>query len=394
MQAISKAVGEGQPNVTEDVTLIQAALVKIAKPAVPGKPAGPYLASYDGVFTKSTTNSILAFQADRKLAGPNVAAGRVAPGDGTFKALAAALPQDMADLRALPGARTAHLAAKQANLVNRLTEVAGKTFTTDFGVKVNATVRKMFADTGIALAIDPDGDHRTFQKQYNLRTSGRGVTKAGPGESNHNFGGAVDLGFKSLRWLKPDGTVVQEQLWWLGDMPQRNQQPFWDTLRNTGIACGAFRGPLGDRPHLQNWNDDGVSMVRRLAALLTRVGDMKWSVAHGVYSCDLGLGGALVPVGTSVQIWNMQATVDEATIDLLRSARLKRDEGRHPAAAAAPQQPGARPQVPAASAPPGSARPNAAPAAPTKVNEVAAMQQTLRHEFESAEAHWRDWTAQ
>ena len=55
-------------------------------------------------------------------------------------------------------------------------------------------------------------------------------------------------------------------------------------------------------------------MVSRLAALLTGSGSMKWTAAHGVYSCDLGLGGKLVPVGTSVQIWEQKATVTAATM--------------------------------------------------------------------------------
>ena len=48
MQAVGKAVGDGQPNEVSDVTLIQAALVKIAGPAGKGRPAGHYLASYNG----------------------------------------------------------------------------------------------------------------------------------------------------------------------------------------------------------------------------------------------------------------------------------------------------------------------------------------------------------
>lgn len=400
MQTIGKAVGEGQANAAADVTLIQAALVKIARPAAPGKPASAYLSSYDGAFGKSTAEAITAFQTDRKLAGANIAPGRVAPGDGTFQALASALPQEVSDLHVLPGAKTAYLGATQADLANGLTQAAGKTFTADFGPKVSATIRKMFADYAVALVIDPDGDHRSFQKQYDLRTSGRNVTHAGPGESNHNFGGAVDLGFKGLRWLKPDGTVVQEASWWLDDMPLANQQAFWNTLRSTGIACSAFRGPVGDSPHLQNWDDSGVSMVSRLAELLTRVGTMKWAVSHSVYSCDLGLGGALVPVGTSVQIWSLQATVDAATIRRLRAAQQVHGAGQA-GAAAPPQPPGARPPAATSTAAPhgpqttgAPARPGVSPPPPSDADEVKAMRQALRQEFEKAETHWQDWTAQ
>ena len=385
MQVLGKAVGETQPNDVTDVTLIQAALVKVAQPAAKGRTAGHYLSSYSGTFGKGTAEAITAFQADHNLSGPHITGGRVSPGDATFQALAAALPRDVADLRVLPHARTAYVGASQADFTNRLTEAAGKLFTAPFGLKVSATIRRMFTETGIAVSVDPDGEHRTFQKQFELLTRRHGVTKAGPGESNHNFGGAVDLGFKGLRWLKPDGTVVQEQLWWLADMPASNQEAFWDKLRSTGIACGAFRGPLSDRPHLQNWNDAGVSMVSRLAALLTRSGSMKWTAAHGVYRCDLGFGGALVPVGTSVQIWDHKATVDAATIRRLRTA--------HQAHGAAPRGPAQRPGP--ALHEPTPHRPGA-PGSPPAANdaaEVAAMRQALRHQFDVAEAHWRDWTA-
>lgn len=409
MQAIGKAVGDAQPNDASDVTLIQAALVKIARPAAKGRPVGPYLSSYNGIFGKGITEAITAFQNDHKLSGAQVTGGRVSPGDGTFQTLAAALPRDVADLRVLPRARTAYIAAPQADLVNRLSEAGGKLFTAAFGLKVSATIRRMFTETGIVLAVDPDGDHRTFQKQYALRTSGRGVTHAGPGESNHNFGGAVDLGFKGLRWLKPDGTVVQEAAWWLAGMPESNQQAFWDKLRSTGIACGAFNGPLGDRPHLQNWNDAGVSMVSRLAVLLTRSGSMKWTAAHGVYSCDLGFGGALVPVGSAVQIWEQRAMVDAAAIHRLRTAQHTHGATPRSSSTGPAQRPGPAPhgpgllgnRLPAAGpgTPPHPASASHRPGVPgsrpiaNDAAEVAAMRQALRQQFEVAEAHWRDWTA-
>ena len=187
MQAIGKAVGDAQPNDASDATLIQAALVKIARPPAKGRVVGPYLSSYSGTFSKGTAEAITAFQNDHKLSGAQVTGGRVNPGDATFQASAAALPRDVAHLRVLPHARTAYLGASQADFTNRLTEAAGKSFTAAFGLKVSATIRRMFTETGIVLAVDPDGDHRTFQKQYALRTSERGVTHAGPGESNHNF---------------------------------------------------------------------------------------------------------------------------------------------------------------------------------------------------------------
>ena len=132
-------------------------------------------------------------------------------------------------------------------------------------------------------------------------------------------------------------------------MPAADALPFWDALRAAGIASGAFRGPVGDRPHLQDWDDAGVSMVSRLAALLMQAGSMRWTAAHGGYSSDLGFGGALVPVGTAMQVWEQAATIDAATIRRLRAARAN-----HGAAGPTPPRPG---QAPAATSPTGAAAP-------------------------------------
>ncbi len=137
---------------------------------------------------------------------------------------------------------------------------------------------------------------------------------------------------------------------------------FWEALRTvgTGGALGAFRGPLSDRPHLQNWSDANVSMGVRLAALLLASGSMRWSYVRPVYRSDLGLGGALVDVGRAAQIWNLEATLTLATLSQARAA-----------AASAKNQP--------------------APAAATAA-DLAAMRQLLRDQFDLADANWQAWT--
>ena len=75
----------------------------------------------------------------------------------------------------------------------------------------------------------------------------------------------------------------------------------------------------GDRPHLQAWNDAGIDMAERLAAHLTGVGRMRWTGRNQRYQSDLGFGGRLFEVGTAAQIWNRQATVNEATLTQARA---------------------------------------------------------------------------
>ncbi|WP_419808899.1 hypothetical protein [Sphingomonas sp.] len=418
MQAIVGAVGDGAANAISDVALVQAILVKTVRaagaaqpaspshPAVPARAAGPYLASYSGTFGPTTNAAIRAFQADhvfRSPAGQTVAnaratEGTVAPGDATWERLVAQVPADFKNLRALVGHKTVYIEATADELQAKLTELAGKTFTDTFRVKVAATIRRMHADHGIAIGVDPRGDRRDFQTQWRIRHDTPANTNAGPGESNHNFGGAVDLGFDGWRWLKSDGTVVTEQPW-LNRMTKLDAAattPFWDALRTAGTASGAFRGPAGDRPHLQNWNDANVSMRTRLAAHLAASGTMQWSAAHGVYSCDLGFGGAKIAVGTAMEVWNHEATVDAAAIARLRAAAPRRPGA--PGAGGPPGRPGAPPTVPQTRPGAPAAATAGRPAAPVDPRaaaaaEVTAMRDALRHEFELADTNWRNWTA-
>ena len=413
MQLIIDPVGADRKNTVSDVALVQAMLVKIvrpataAAPATPGHPAtlarsaGPYLASYDGKFSKATGDALLAFQTDHALIAPansrvapdpHVLPGTVAPGDKTWTTLVAALPIGFADLRVLPGYKVVYLQATAADLQAKTTAAAGKTFTLAFRPKVVGTINKLYTKHGIAIDVDRDGDRRTFQAQYDLLNSGRGVTRAGPGESNHNFGAAVDLGFNRLRWLRPNGEVVENEDSWLhrleaSHVAASELTAFWDVLREAGVAAGAFRGPAGDRPHLQNWDDDGVSMVNRLPVLLTLSGHMRWGRAHGSYTCDLGLHGEKVAVGTASQIWNNEATVTIATLNRLR-APLHGHPAAHPVAHPGPP---ARPIPPVRSgpAPQAGAR---TPITPATAADVDRMKTALRQEFELADANWQAWT--
>lgn len=383
MQKITASVGDGGKNTPSDVALVQAMLLKTRRAPAPAAQPSTYLSSYDGVCGNITKAAIRAFQRDFGLQGAaiaNATEGLVKLGDATWVKLLDKVNSDFSDMRVLPGATTVYLAATSAQLQAKLAAANALTFTPAFRTKVIACINRMHALYGIAVGVCPKGDRRTFQTQYELLTGGGGVTHAGPGESNHNFGMAVDLGFAGLRWLKRDGAVTENEDAWLHklDAIHGNQSLlFWDALRavGTSAAVGAFRGPLADRPHLQNWDDAGVSMAARLADLLTRSGTMRWSGTRGSYACDLGLGGSLIPIGTAAQIWNRQAAV---SVDMLTQARAASAE--HPA----PRSQGLAPSP--------TAPLHAAPVAKATQVDVIMMQRELRHQFELAEANWQNWT--
>lgn len=379
MQTITAPVGENGTNTISDAALAQAILLKTRRPN-----GTAYLKSYDGLIGDITKGAIRDFQADHVLPDPGTTAGLVRPGDATWAKLLEQVDRDFADMRVLRGGKTVYIAATAAELQVKIAAVDTFTFTPAFRAKVVACIKRMHSLHGIALGVCPKGDRRNFQTQFELFNQVPKVTGAGPGESNHNFGMAVDLGFARLRWLRGDGAVTDNENPWLRrlngetDIISDEAMRFWEAMRTVGTSAevGAFRGPQADRPHLQNWDDAGVSMSARLAAFLTSHGEMRWRASSSpkksaVYACDLGLGGDPISVGTAAQIWNRQATV---TVAMLTQARADSPHlaVRNQAKADAP------------GLPPGNA-------AITQV-DVITMQQALRHQFEWADANWKDWT--
>jgi hypothetical protein len=376
MQLITGSVGDGATNVASDVALVQAILLTITRPPAPGQSASPYLTSYDGACGPVTKKAIRAFQTDQvfvsaarsqSVPNPNATVGQIKPQDATWTKLLALVPSAFANLRVLPGGKTVYVQASAEELQARLGASGALTFTPTFRVKVRNCINQMYTLHGVAAGVCAKGDRRTFQAQYALWLQGPGITSAGPGESNHNFGMAADIGFAGLRWLHADGKVDANETSWMHHLEAHSSGQaltFWAALRTVGTsaAVGAFRGPEKDRPHLQNWNDANVSMRGRLAALLQASGTMKWSYAQGSYRSDLGLGGAQVNVGTAAQIWNLNASLSAAILTQVRAA-----------AAAAKR----------VAAPP-----------PATAQDITAMRQALRKQFELADASWQNWTPQ
>ena len=398
MQALTASVGENGVNNISDVALVQAIFVKTQRTATGTTPAAPYLVSYDGVCGSKTKAAIHAFQADhvfvssngmQSVVNPRATAGLVVPNDATWTKLVEKVATGFSDIRVLTGGKTVYIATTAAQLQAKITAVNALTFAPAFRTKVIACINRMHTLYGIAIGVCNHGDRRDFQTQYNLLTSGGGVTNAGPGESNHNFGMAVDLGFEGLRWLQSNGMVTEYETSWLHrlhSISASEELKFWDLLRTVGTSAevGAFRGPVADRPHLQNWNDTGVSMAARLAELLTRSGTMRWNATRGAYSSDLGMGGDLYALGPAAQIWNRQATV---TVDMLTRGRAAQ------AARVGQQRPGMPPSAPNRPMQPGNP-PAVSRLPPVTQVDVVAMQRELRHQFELADANWQNWTPQ
>lgn len=397
MQDLTGTVGEGGANARHDVALVQAILRLVSRPLRLDPRGARYLAgTIDGDCGNGTKGAIRQFQYDQVFVGPrgNVSQmvsgatpGRILPGDLTWRKLVASAPPQFADLRVLPVSKTVYVAGTAAQREASAGSVAQLTFEATFSNSVRQVIRRLHEKTGIVCSVCREGDRRTFQTQYELLTSGRNVTHAGPGESNHNFGQAVDLGFKGLRWLRPNGLVVENEDWWLHQLDPAQRADgealiFWNALRDAGTHVGLYRGPVKDRPHLQAWSDAGVDMADRLANLLSRSGRMRWIGRNQRYQCDLGFGGQYFDVGTAAQIWNRQATITE---DMLTRARRQT-----PPLASASRV--AAPAFTLATLGGGGVAVGAPRVAATATaQDVTAMRTALRAELEAADAAWGSW---
>jgi hypothetical protein len=377
VQSLTGSVGQGGTNRRHDVALVEVLLNLARRPATLDLTRARYLGNTDGVADAALVAAIRRFQDDQTLLArarngaprlqPTAAAnasGVITAGDASWTSLVAAVPAEYGALRVLDGSKIVYVADPIARRTANVQRAAALSFAPVFAGRVRDLIQRIHARHGIAISVNVDGDRRTFQKQYELATDGRGTTNAGPGESNHNYGQAVDLGFAGLRWFRADASLVTNETSWLHrlDPGQRGTGEatiFWDMLRSEGGRIGLHRGPIGDRPHLQAWNDQTVSMGTRLAVLLTLAGQMRWQrgarinkVRH--YECDLGYGGKFFDVGSAAQIWARQSTI---TALLLEQARAQ--AGPPPSATQA---------------------------------DIVAMREALRADFERAEARWSEWT--
>jgi hypothetical protein len=413
MQNLTGTVGEGGGNARHDVALVQALLAVTHRPANLDPKKSQYLTGIDGDCGDGTIGAIRRFQNDqifgdaatgtsRAVAGATP--GRIAPSDVTWTKLVAVVPNDFRDLRVLRGSKTVYVGAPATEREASVSLLDRFTFEATFRAKVAAVVNQLHADTGLVASLcrwsetNCKAARRDFQTQYELLIDPAGPTNAGPGESNHNFGQAVDLGFKDLRWLKPDGTVEEKESSWMHKLDPKQKATgeslfFWNVLRETGEKLGLFRGPEADRPHLQAWSDDKVSMPRRLVDLLNRVSvdrRMKWDVRwvklpnktrkSTCYQCDLGYGFDFFDVGSAAEIWTRQATINERTLTTARA-----QSGRFAAAMAVRSHGVAAPAMGASVGARG-----ATPA--VTAQDVADMKAALRAYFEAADREWARWT--
>ena len=357
MPEITGSVGDTANNKTHDVALVQA-MLRLVKNA---KGATYFGSAYDGTYSAAMKTAITAFQTDNAKAiqaGEKGAEklGMMDSGGKTLAALAAALPATHATMRVIANTKTVYLEGAAADAGASAAAIRGDAeFEATFKQRLSALVDTMYATHKIVLKITPTGRRRTFAQQ-----AAETATKAGPGESNHNFGRASDIGFRGFKWLQGDGTIKQDIDWLntLEAVSAVKAGALWDA--RDALAAKQPLYPLKfERIHLQLYDQATISNQRSLVNLLNAVGTTKWAIG---YKSDFGLGGAQYDVGSAKQIWAGNAVVSKNDLAMALTAS---------AAAKAAKK--------------------AYKLTDIDVKQIAAMQKTLKGDFELADRNWIKW---
>jgi hypothetical protein len=312
MPDIKDSVGDGGLNRVHDVALVQV-MLHLIKDA---RNVAYFAGNYDGVYANATKDAITQFQNDYKLISnpPREKLGQMVARGPTVQKLHAMLPAAYKDIRVLQNHKTVYLPGTLADTNISENKIrADQEFEPMFRAKVATLVREMYNTHKIVLWLTPTGRRRTFAQQAVERQ-----TKAGPGESNHNFGRAVDIGFKGFSWIQGGHATKRDADWLntLESVKRAEAAAFWDARDVLATKLGLFR-LLFERVHLQAFNDSTVSSSRSLVKLLNAVGRMRWKTR---YQCDLGSAGKhWVKVGTAKQIWAQNSAVTKADLAKVRT---------------------------------------------------------------------------
>lgn len=365
MQALIDSVGPIQPNNRQDVALVQCALRLIS--AANGR---PYLSgAIDGGYGTITGGAISAFQTDHGGDAVPIAPNVITPGGHTVQTMTRLLPPNLRDIRVLPGQRVIYLGRPAADASQSDQGIRNHPhLVVGFRERVADLVRAMHRDHGIVLSLTPTGARRTFAEQSRL---GPPVTNAQAGESNHNYGRAVDIGFNGLIWFQRNANTNTDDHW-LNRMASHDTDAataFWDARDELALnrPFNLFRLRF-ERIHLQDFDDTNVSARRSLAAHLSNQSARNWQApTHGrVYSCNLGgTTNTFVTVGTANQIWNGQATISANEIQ--RAGWIR---------------------PPALGGPPAG---NLAATPPITQRDIAAVRRQLQEDFQAADRNFRTW---
>jgi hypothetical protein len=191
---------------------------------------------------------------------------------------------------------------------------------TNFKSKISQIIRGMYK-LGIAMGTlkKYKAGYRSFQEQYNLPTR---ATKAGPGESFHNYGIAADLGV--LDWV--DNTGKSHNDFWLTKMDSIPQYKGFSSkiwAKRNALGGSGVYNLSWEIIHLQGVaaKTSGRACLAKClneAAKLTDYSYQKGPSKSKTYQCRVSKTANWVDIGTAKELWggivkNVSAQ-DKATI--------------------------------------------------------------------------------
>jgi hypothetical protein len=180
----------------------------------------------------------------------------------------------------------------------------------EFRQAIEKIVKEMHA-LGIAFGINEKANagYRTFQQQYDIDSS---KTKAGPGESFHNYGLAADLGV--LQWVDKENAGHSD--YWLGTMDGMAEYKGFSTKiwqKRNAFGGNSIHSLSWEIIHLQGVDSKASgrsALVKCLNKASDECGDESWEYrksTNKTYECTLGMVGQWKIIGTSKKMWNDSA---------------------------------------------------------------------------------------
>ncbi|MDH5179023.1 MAG: hypothetical protein OEZ39_01560 [Gammaproteobacteria bacterium] len=300
---LTGSVGIGGKNESKDIEAVQKALNQCIKLLAPL----PKLKE-DGDLGKNPASSktvaaIKAFQ--KKVVGMANPDGLISVDKGTHRKLnETAVPANL-DLLTFPG--TSFTYVKTTKTVEECIATLPAELRTDFKIVIINVIKEMHK-LGFALGVlqNARAGYRTFQDQIIVRQKDPKASGAGPGESFHHYGLAVDLGV--LQWIDNKGKAHSD--FWLGAMDEMAgykgfSSKIW-AKRDSYCVNKAFR-LRKERIHLQGVPATTSGRVW-LAKCMSEAGkadsyEYKKGGINKKYKCKVKKDASWVEIGTAKELW-------------------------------------------------------------------------------------------
>lgn len=224
---------------------------------------------------------------------------------GSASAIGGGIATPVSDVITFPG--TSFKYKKCTKSLESCLETLSPNLRSDFKSNIENVIKNIH-EIGFALGTleKYDAGYRTFQEQYDIDPS---KTNAGPGESFHNYGLAVDLGF--LQWIDEDGEVHDED-YWLGTMDGMGEysgfsNKLWD--KRDSFKGSSLHTISGERIHMQGIKSSASGRMA-LVKTLNKSSVNGWKYRKNgdkEYDCNFGVDGDWKKIGTAKQMWNKEA---------------------------------------------------------------------------------------